>query len=176
MLLAVVVLRHGGRACRQHDPGLFRGGKDVDVRRQGIRVVERADADKGHEAAGAGVVAPEGDAAARAARYRLALAAGGRRVDQFRLAAEERHAIRLDHGVQGEGGAGFALAPATMAAVHEEWRRFHAIADAAAVATAFEREFRSGFHGVTFAYSTLSISAPSLKPLRLKTSSRASPH
>src|SRR3546814_15532590 len=54
------------------------------------------------------------------------------------LFRSNRHPVRLDEGVQHEGGAGFPLAPAAVAAVHDERRRRHAVADFAAVAAAFD--------------------------------------
>src|SRR3546814_13867796 len=75
--------------------------------------------------------------ATRAAGDFLALAAGARRHHHFWRALQNRHPVRLDEGVQHEGGAGFPLAPAAVAAVHDERRRRHAVADFAAVAAAF---------------------------------------
>src|SRR3546814_7231113 len=77
-------------------------------------------------------------AATRAAGDFLALAAGARRHHHFWRALQNRHPVRLDEGVQHEGGAGFPLAPAAVAAVHDERRRRHAVADFAAVAAAFD--------------------------------------
>ena len=49
-------------------------------------------------------------------------------------------AVRLDQRVQCERGAGFALAPAAVAAVHEQRLRRHPVAHVAARAAAFERK------------------------------------
>src|SRR4051794_26746308 len=99
MLPQVVVLRHRWRSGRQEDPWLLRRREDVDVGRQPTRVVERADADEADRIAGAGIVAPHGDAAARAARDALAGAARRRRLDELGLAAQQLDAVRLDQRV-----------------------------------------------------------------------------
>src|SRR5438477_579011 len=85
-------------------------------------------------------MAPDREAAFWAARDLLTLAAVGRCIDELGLACDERQTIRLDHRIQGERGAGLALAPAAVAAVHEERLRLHAIPHPLAVAAAFERE------------------------------------
>ena len=60
---AAVVLGHGRRARRQHHPGLLRLREYMDVRRQAVRLIERADTDEAHMIAGACVVAPKRDPA-----------------------------------------------------------------------------------------------------------------
>ena len=52
MVGGLVVLGDRGHAGRKHDPGLLRRREDVDVRRQPVGLVERADADKAHGVAG----------------------------------------------------------------------------------------------------------------------------
>ena len=120
----------------------------MDVGRQAVRLVERADAHEAHRVAGAGVVAPQRDAALRAARDLLALAAVRRRVDDVGLAVQQAHAVGLDHRVERERRAGLALAPAAMAAVHEQRLARHAVAHRAAGAAALERESIGLGHGV----------------------------
>jgi hypothetical protein len=83
-------------------------------------------------------MAPDGDAALRAARDALALAAGRGRQHELRLVRAGLQPVALDHRVQREGRAGFALAPAAMAGVHHERCPVQAVAHAAAVAAAFE--------------------------------------
>jgi hypothetical protein len=56
------------------------------------------------------------------------------------------YVLRLDHGIQSERRAAFALAPATVATMYEERLRFHAIADKAAVAASIERKKIAGDH------------------------------
>src|SRR4051812_20226351 len=65
-LRAVVVLGHGGRALRQHDPWRPGSGEDVDVRRERVRVVERAHANELECAAAARIVIAHRAAAASA--------------------------------------------------------------------------------------------------------------
>ncbi len=91
----------------------------MDVGWDAAGVVERADADEADGGAGAGEVAPDGNFAGWAARYELAFAAIGRRLDYFGFALQCCDAVGFDHGVEGEGRAGFALAPGAVAAVHE---------------------------------------------------------
>jgi hypothetical protein len=43
----------------------------------------------------------------------------GRRVDDDNVACQQLHSIRFDHGIQGERGTGFSLAPTAVAAVNE---------------------------------------------------------
>jgi hypothetical protein len=60
-------------------------------------------------------------------------------VHDFGLAFDHQHAVGLDHRVEREGRAGLALAPAAMAAMHEQGRAGHPVADSAAGAAAFEQ-------------------------------------
>jgi hypothetical protein len=55
----------------------------MDVRRQTVRFIERADANEADSVAGSSIVAPNCDAAPRTARDLLALATVGRRVDDL---------------------------------------------------------------------------------------------
>src|SRR5512138_1032514 len=112
----------------------------MDVRRQRVRIVERADADEAEDRSRAGVVAPKGDAALAAARDLLALPALRRCLDQLRFCAQQGDAIGFDQRVERERRAALALAPAAVAAVHEERLRLHAVAHLPAVAAALERE------------------------------------
>src|SRR5688572_30161941 len=114
-----VVLRHRRRARRKDDPWLLGFSVDVDVRRQAIGLVERSDPYEADGIAGAGVVAPDGNAAPGAARDLLPLAAVGGRVDDFHLSGEKLNAISFDERVQGERRTCFALAPTAVAAVDE---------------------------------------------------------
>src|SRR5258708_283192 len=135
-LRRLVKLGNRGRARRKHHPRLLRRGEDMNVRRQPIGLVERADADKFHSVAGARVMAPDRDVTLRAARDLLSLAAVRRRCDDFDVALEQRDAIAFDHRIERERGSGLALAPAEMTAMHEHRVRRHAVAHAAAGATA----------------------------------------
>jgi hypothetical protein len=54
-----------------------------------------------------------------------------------RLARQQFDAVGLDHGVERKRSAGLALAPAAVAAMHEERPRRHAIAHLATGAAAF---------------------------------------
>src|SRR5512132_906571 len=111
----------------------------MDVRRQAIGIVERADAHEAHDVAAPAVIAPERDVAFRAARDLLADAAVRRRVHDDRLAVHELHALGFDQGIEREGRAALALAPAAVAAMHEHGLAEQAIAHAAAVAAALDR-------------------------------------
>ena len=66
----------------------------------------------------------------------LALAAVGRRVDDGDIARQHLHSVRFDHGVQDKGGAGLALTPVTVAAVHEQGLGEQAVAHVTAGAAA----------------------------------------
>jgi hypothetical protein len=111
----------------------------VNIGRQPIGFVERANSHESHHRACTGIVAPDRDAASRAARDLLAEAACRRRVDDFGLCSKVDDAIGFDHRVQREGRPRLTLAPAAMAAVDEERPTEHAIPDLAAVAAPFER-------------------------------------
>src|SRR6185437_14038625 len=78
------------------------------------------------------------DAAMRATRDVLALAAVRRRHHHFGFAVLQFDGCGFDQRVEHEGAAGFALAPAAMAAVHEQRRAGEAVADVTTVAAAFE--------------------------------------
>src|SRR5207245_4648276 len=96
--------------------------------------------------AGSHVVAPDRDTATGAAGALLDLGAVGRRVDDLDLASEQLHAVGFDHGVQREGSAALALAPAAVAAVNEKRLRRHPVAhETAGAAAVAERCF--GAHG-----------------------------
>lgn len=133
----VVVFGDCRRAFGQHDPGLLGGSEDVDVGRQAVGIVERADAHEAHGVAGTAIVAPHRDAARGAAPDLLAAAARRRRHHRLRLAAQQLDAIGLDHGVERECRAGLALAPAAVTAMHEQRLCRHAISDLPAGAAAF---------------------------------------
>jgi hypothetical protein len=68
-------------------------------------------------------------------------------VHGFHPALQDLKAIRFDHGVDDERRAGFALAPATVAAVHEHRFAGHAVTHGTAGAGAFELEFLVIGHG-----------------------------
>src|SRR3546814_2944480 len=70
----------------------------------------------------------------------LPLAAVRWRIDDLRRGAQQRHAIRLDHRIQRERRTGLTLAPAAMAAMHEQRFRFEPVAHEAAITAAFDRE------------------------------------
>src|SRR3546814_15136548 len=85
-------------------------------------------------------MAPQHDPASRTARDLLPLAAVRWRIDDLRRGAQQRHAIRLDHRIQRERRTGLTLAPAAMAAMHEQRFRFEPVAHEAAITAAFDRE------------------------------------
>jgi hypothetical protein len=58
------------------------------------------------------------------------------RVDNRNLSLEQQHMIGLDQRIQGKRGAGFALTPAAVTAMDEQWFRRHAKAHEAACAAA----------------------------------------
>src|SRR6185295_20170427 len=138
-------------------PRLLRRREDVDVGRQPRRLVERAHADEAHRVAGAGVVAPDRDAARRTAGDSLSLAAVRRRVDNLHFAVQHLHAICFDHRVQRECRAGFALAPRAVAAMHEQRPARQPIAYVAARATTVVRPW----HFVGHRFGPSSRGAPS---------------
>src|SRR5205085_11957403 len=73
-LAEVVVLGDGRRTRGQDHPRLLAGGEDVHVGRESVGVVQSAHADEAGGLARACVMAPQRDAALRAARDLLALA------------------------------------------------------------------------------------------------------
>src|SRR3546814_3703283 len=85
-------------------------------------------------------MAPQHDPASRTARDLLPLAAVRWRIYDRRRGAQQRHAIRLDHRIQRERRTGLTLAPAAMAAMHEQRFRFEPVAHEAAITAAFDRE------------------------------------
>ena len=111
----------------------------MDIRRQSIRIIEGAHAYETHLETGPGIMTPHRYLAAGAAGDPLPFAAGRGCEDYFRITAKERNPTRLDHGIQGKRRAALALTPAAVAAMDEQRRGFHLVADLAAVTTAGER-------------------------------------
>jgi len=149
MRFTVVIIRDRRNARRKLNPGLLGRSKDVYIRWQVIWRVKGADANKPDDRARTGVVAPYCHPAFWAARDLLPLAAVGRRIDDFRVGTQIHHVICLDHGIQCERCAALSLAPTTMAAVYEQRRLDHTIADDAAIAAAVERKGISRNHART---------------------------
>ena len=110
----------------------------MDVRRQAIRLIQRTDPNKADRIPRPGIIAPQRDMAHRAAADLLALAAVGRRIDDFHFALQQHHPGGFDHGVERKRRPGLPLAPAAMAAVHEQRLAGHAVAHRAAGAAAVE--------------------------------------
>ena len=63
----IISALEGGNTGRQGDPGHGLGGEDHRIGAKGARIIERADAKAKAQPAQAGIVAPQGDAAVRAA-------------------------------------------------------------------------------------------------------------
>jgi hypothetical protein len=138
MRLSVVIFRHRRNVRGQSDPRLLGGSKNVYIRWQVIRRIERAYPNEPDDGPCTPVVAPYGHAALGAARDLLAFSAVGRRVDDFRLGTQMNHVICLDHGIEREGCTALPLAPSTMAAMYKQRSLQHAIADDAAIAASLE--------------------------------------
>ncbi len=162
--VAVVVLVRRGHAGRDHDPRLLRHREDVDVGRQAVGLVERADAHETHRVAGARIVAPDRDAAMRAAADLLSPAALGRRRHHVDFAMGELHAVGLDHRVQRVRGSGLALAPAAVAAVDEQRRGRHPVAHVATRASAVEGPEVLGGHGPAILARVRGVVKPAAAP------------
>jgi hypothetical protein len=75
----------------------------MDVGSDGAGLVERADTHEVHRLAAAVVVAPEGNAADRAAHDGLASTAEARRIDPLRSVGEQFDPVGFDQCVDGEG-------------------------------------------------------------------------
>ena len=103
----------------QDHPRLFVLGKNMELRRKRVRIIQRARADEADFVAGDSIGAPEGDLARRTTGNRLAHAAGAWDGDHFRFAGEKLYAIGFDHRVHHTRGAGLALAPPAVTAVGE---------------------------------------------------------
>ena len=92
------------------------------IRRTTIRIIKCPDSHKPEKRRS--VLAPHRDSALRTAGDELPAPALGGRGDEFRGGrGDGGHADGFDHGVKGECGAGFALAPVAVAAVYNEGRR-----------------------------------------------------
>src|SRR5262245_8448491 len=104
----------------------------MDVRRTLGGIIHRADPDDADRGSGSRIVAPDRDFAIRTARDALAFAAGGWRVDDLRFGVEVLDPIRLIHRIECVRGAGLALAPRTMAGVHDQRPAVKAITDMSA--------------------------------------------
>jgi len=75
----------------------------MDIGRQAVGLVERADAHEADRLPGSRVVAPKRDAAFRAARDPLPLAARCRNIGRLGFALHKHDAVGLDQGVEREG-------------------------------------------------------------------------
>jgi hypothetical protein len=104
----------------------------MDIGREAIGIIERADANEAQGISRSGVVAPQGDAAVRTARDFLPLSAIGRRIHHFGLALQQDYAIGFNQCIQREGRACFALTPTTMTAVDEHRFACHSVAHSTA--------------------------------------------
>ncbi len=137
-LVPIIVPFDRGNAWRQYDPRLLGTRKYMDIGRQAIRFVERADADKANGIASTGIMTPQGNAAVWTANNPLSLAAICWCVHRFRRALHEDDAGGFDQCVESEGCTRFTLTPAAMTTVHEHGQNHHPIAHRAAGATASE--------------------------------------
>jgi hypothetical protein len=133
VLLPIVVFGNRWLAWWNDDPRLLACCEYVDVRWKTIRIVERPYADESDYRAGPGIVAPDSDPAPRTPSDLLPAPAVGWSVDDLRFARQVQNAVRLDHRIQCERCSALALAPTTMATMHEQRSRCHAIPDQLAV-------------------------------------------
>src|ERR1700756_4025894 len=113
----------------------------MSIRRALGRVVHGADAHEAHRRTCAGIVAPDGNLADGAARDALALAAGRGRIDDLGLCRDVLDALGLIHRVERVHRSRLALAPGTVAGMHDHRLADEAIADVPAGATAFHDRF-----------------------------------
>jgi hypothetical protein len=79
--------------------------------------------------------------ALRAARNFLVFAAGGGHLNIHDISLEKIHPVCFNQGVNRKGRSILTLAPATVAAVNNEWLRFHSVAYMAAGAAAVVKVF-----------------------------------
>ena len=110
----------------------------MNVRRHVVRIIQRSHPQEVDRVFGGGVIAPQGDAAIRAARKFLSLSAGRWQGFGHRRAFGHLHPVRFDQGIDGKGRAGFPLAPSAMTAMHEEGARCGPVAHRPAGAAAVE--------------------------------------
>ena len=140
----------------------------MNIGRPPVRIIERSNADKAQRIASSSVIAPDSNAATGTSRDDLALAAARWRIDQFHLTLQQLDTISFDHGIERESAAGFALAPAAMAAMRKQWLCGHAVAHRATGASAFEGEDFIGVHrrlsiGLREDLATLPATLPQLR-------------
>src|SRR5262245_47190598 len=114
------VVEHIERRHRlgQRDPGQLRRGEDVDVGRDGRRLIERPAPDEEHVRVR--VLAVDGDLTGRAAEDALRAAVVAGHIDRLWLAHEQLDAVGLDQQVDDERAAGLPLAVEAVAAMDEE--------------------------------------------------------
>ena len=94
----------------------------MNVRRKYIRVIQCADPNIMNSVFDRAVVTPQGNVAVGAARNTLSATAICRSIDHLHLALQHGQLRGFQQTVKCKGGTGFALTPATMAAVHEQGR------------------------------------------------------
>jgi hypothetical protein len=83
----------------------------MNIWTKGIGVLERADTNESYQWACVGIIAPDSDTAFRTPCDLLAAAGLRGCVDYFGIGGEDCDIAGFDDGVEGEGRAGFALAP-----------------------------------------------------------------
>lgn len=122
--VSLPVIEFGNRGCAGWNlhPGLFGGDENMNVRGQDVGIIQGPDANEFQYVTGSRVMTPHGNATCRATGNMLALAAGGGSQHQLRIDAEAGDTAAFNQGVECEGRAGFALAPATVTAVDEQGR------------------------------------------------------
>src|SRR5579863_4259553 len=121
----------------------------MDVGREAIRFVQGAHAHEAQLLPCPGVGAEERHPAHGAAGNLLALATVARRVDEVGRPLYALHAVGLDQDIEHERGAGLALAPAAVTAVHDEGRAQQAVTHGAAGTAAIGGEGGWFSHGVS---------------------------
>jgi hypothetical protein len=132
VVVPTIILPNRRNAFGQDHPGLLAFGEDVDFGRARVRILQRAGAHEAEFRSGARIDAPQRHLAHRAAADPLPLATERRRVDDLRRAGQELDPVGLDQGVEHEGRASLALAPAAVAAMDEQRPAGQAVANLSA--------------------------------------------
>jgi len=91
----------------------------MNIRRQAVGVIERADPDETDRLAGSRVVAPQSNPAHATANDQLALSAVAGSVDALQVAGQVFQAAGLDQRIECKCSTRLPLAPTTVAAVHK---------------------------------------------------------
>ena len=144
----LVIDTNGRRVQRQNHPWLFRRSENMNVRRHGVRIIQRSHPNKANGLRRHDVMTPQSNVAMGATNDFLPFAAVARRIDDNWFALKNLKAVFFDQRVDHKGRSRFTLAPATVATMNEHRPRQKAIAHMTASAASIKKQRRCRLHNI----------------------------